>query len=237
MDNRNLEKALDIVSALLMGETVGATGANAPLYQEYSHNSEVYDILMQIFKKMDIHLYEYNNSLFISPGNNNKVFGYTNEELKRLMGLRLNKELFMVYFVIYNILTEFYKDSANSTYLEYIRIEDVIRTTDAALSGLIDHSKGIVMEEAEEESFKALALLWDELPVVSVDDKNGQRAAKNSKSGYAKITFNFLVSQNLFTESKERYFPTDRFRAIAENYFENNRGRLYEIMNCNAGEE
>ena len=91
MDNRNLEKALDIVSALLMGETVGATGGNAPLYQEYSHNSEVYDILMQIFKKMDIHLYEYNNSLFISPGNN-KVFGYTNEELKRLMGLRLNKE-------------------------------------------------------------------------------------------------------------------------------------------------
>ena len=51
MDNRNLEKALDIVSALLMGETVGATGGNAPLYQEYSHNSEVYDILMQIFKK------------------------------------------------------------------------------------------------------------------------------------------------------------------------------------------
>jgi hypothetical protein len=93
------------------------------------------------------------------------------------------------------------------------------------------------MEEAEEESFKALALLWDELPVVSVDDKNGTRAAKNSKSGYAKIAFNFMVSQNLFTESKERYFPTDRFKAIAENYFENNRGRLYELMNNTAGEE
>ena len=237
MDNRNLEKALDIVSALIMGDTVSATGSNAMLYEEYSHNSEVYDIIMQFMKKMDIHLYEYNNSLFISAGNNNRVFGYTNEELKRMMGLRLNKELFMVYFIIYNIITEFYKDSANSTYLEYIRIEDVIRSTDAALSGLIDHSKGIVMEEAEEASFKALALLWDELPVVSVDDKNGIRAAKNSKSGYVKITFNFLVSQNLFTESKERYFPTDRFKAISENYFEDNRGRLYEIMNGNQGEE
>lgn len=237
MDNRNLEKALDVVSALIMGDTVSVTGSNAMLYEEYSHNSEVYDIIMQIMKKMDIHLYEYNNSLFISAGNNNRVFGFTNEELKRMMGLRLNKELFMVYFIIYNIITEFYKDSANSTYLEYIRIEDVIRSTDAALSGLIDHSKGIVMEEAEEDSFKALALLWDELPVVSVDDKNGIRAAKNSKSGYAKITFNFLVSQKLFTESKERYFPTDRFKAIAENYFEDNRGRLYEIMNSSNGEE
>lgn len=236
MDNRNLEKALDIVSALIMGDVVSATGSNAMLYEEYCHNSEVYDIIMQIMKKMDIHLYEYNNSLFISAGNNNRVFGFTNEELKRMMGLRLNKELFMVYFIIYNIITEFYKDSANSTYLEYIRIEDVIHSTDAALSGLIDHSKGIVMEDAEEDSFKALALLWDELPVVSVDDKNGIRAAKNSKSGYAKITFNFLVTQNLFTESKERYFPTDRFKAIAENYFEDNRGRLYEIMN-NSNEE
>lgn len=237
MDNRNLEKALDIVSALIMGDVVSATGSNAMLYEEYCHNSEVYDIIMQIMKKMDIHLYEYNNSLFISAGNNNRVFGFTNEELKRMMGLRLNKELFMVYFIIYNIITEFYKDSANSTYLEYIRIEDVIHSTDAALSGLIDHSKGIVMEDAEEDSFKALALLWDELPVVSVDDKNGIRAAKNSKSGYAKITFNFLVTQNLFTESKERYFPTDRFKAIAENYFEDNRGRLYEIMNNSNGEE
>ncbi len=237
MENRNLEKALDIVSALIMGDTVKASGSNAMLYEEYSHNSEVYDITMQIMKKMDIHLYEYNNSLIISAGNNNRVFGFTNEELKRMMGLRLNKELFMVYFIIYNIITEFYKDSANSTYLEYVRIEDVIRSTDAALSGLIDHSGGIVMEEAEEESFKALALLWDELPVVSVDDKNGIRAAKNSKSGYAKIAFNFLVTQKLFTESKERYFPTDRFKAIAENYFEDNRGRLYEIMNSNNGEE
>lgn len=237
MENRNLEKALDIVSALIMGDDVGASGSNAILYEEYSHNSEVYDITMQIMKKMDIHLYEYNNSLIISAGNNNRVFGYTNEELKRLMGLRLNKELFMVYFIIYNIITEFYKDSANSTYLEYIRIEDVIRSTDAALSGIIDHSKGIVMEEAEEESFKALALLWDELPVVSVDDKNGIRAAKNSKSGFVKITFNFLVAQKLFTESKERYFPSDRFKGIAENYFEDNRGRLYEIMSNGNGEE
>jgi hypothetical protein len=191
MDNRNLEKALDIVSALLMGDGISNTGNNAMLYEEYSHNSEVYDIVMRIFKKMDIHVYEYNNSLFISAGNNNRVFGYTNEELKRLMGLRLNKELFMVYFIIYNIITEFYKDSANSTYLEYIRIEDVIRSVDTSLLGLIDHSKGIVMEEAEEESFKALALLWDELAVVSADDRNGTRAARNSKSGYVKITFNF----------------------------------------------
>lgn len=232
MENRNLEKALDIAADLFMGETVAASGNNAMLYEEYSHNSEVYDILIQILGKLDISLYEYNNSLFISPGSQNRVFGFSNEELKRVMGLRLNRELFLVYFIIYSVITAFYKDSAGSTYLEYLRLEDVIRAVGASLGGMIDRSAGIVMEEAESDSFKAVALLWDELPDVSVDDKSGVRAARNSRSGFVKLTFNFLAEQKLFTEAEERYYPTGRFRAIAENYFENNRGRLYEIMNA-----
>lgn len=230
MENRNLEKALDIVSKLFMGEKVAAEGSNVRLYEEYSRNSEVYDILTQILKKMDISLYEYNNSLFISAGVSNRVFGYSNEELKKVMGLRLNKELFLSYFITYITIAEFYRDSSNSTYLEYVRIEDVIKSVTAALHGLVDHSVGILAEEYDEDSFKALALLWDELQTVSVEDRSGARAAKNSRSGYVKLTFNFLVSQELFTESRECYYPTDRFRAIAENYFEVNRGRLYEIM-------
>lgn len=232
MDNRNLEKALDLASALFMGEAIGSGGGNAMLYEEYSHNPEVYDILMQILAKLDISLYEYNNSLFISPGGNNRVFGFSNEELKRAMGLRLNKELFLVYFIIYSVITEFYRDSAGSTYLEYLRLEDVIRVVGASLGAMIDRSAGIVMEEAESDSFKAIALLWDELPDVSSDDRSEVRAAKNSRSGLVKLTFHFLEEQKLLTESEERYYPTDRFRAIAENYFQNNRGRLYEIMNA-----
>lgn len=235
MENRNLEKALEITSKLLMGESVDEKGSNALLYEEYSHNAEVYDILMQILKKLDIKLYEYNNSLFISVGTNNKIFGFSNEELKKIMGLRLNKELFLTYFIMYNMITEFYKDSSNSTYLEYLRVEDVIKAVNASLAGLIDHRMGIVMEEAEADSFKAIALLWDEMPDVSSDDRNGVRAARNSRSGFVKLTFNFLISQNLFTENEERYYPTGRFRAIAQNYFEDNKGRLYEILN--AGKE
>lgn len=236
MDNRNLNKALEIVSKLINGQGVGEK-SNPILYGEYSSNSEVYDILMNICTNLNLNLYEYNNALFLSAGDKNLVFGFSNEELKKIMGLRLNKELFMTYFIMYNIITGFYKDSSNATYLEYLRIEDVIKSVDAALYGLVDHSTGIVIDnEAEEETFKALALLWDELPVVSVDDKNGTRAARNSRSGYVKLTFNFLISQSLFIESVEKYYPTDRFRAIAENYFEKNTGRLYEIMN-GTGEE
>ena len=103
MENRNLDKALDIVSRLITGENVSERGANAALYQEYSNNAEVYDIVHMSLKKLNLNIYEYNNGLFVSAGDNNRVFGYSNEELRTAMGLKVNRELYLAYFIIYNI--------------------------------------------------------------------------------------------------------------------------------------
>ena len=127
-------------------------------------------------------------------------------------------------------MTEFYKTSGSYTYTEFVRDEDVIKAVDSALVKVIDPSAGLVLDDVEENSFKTLALLWDELPVTSTDDVQGQRAARNSKTGYVKLTFNFLVAQGLFVENQDKYYPTDRFKAMAENYYSINRGRLYEIL-------
>ncbi len=72
----------------------------------------------------------------------------------------------------------------------------------------------------------------DELPAVShaVYDGEKTKASKASKAGYVKLTFNFLTAQKLFVENEERYYPTDRFKALCENYFEEYRGRLYQLL-------
>ena len=127
MENRNLDKALDIVSKLITGENVSERGENAALYQEYNNNAEVYDIVHMSLKKLNLNIYEYNNGLYVSAGDNNRVFGYSNEELRNVLGLRVNKELYLAYFIIYNIITEFYSDTMSSTYAEFIRLEDIIK--------------------------------------------------------------------------------------------------------------
>lgn len=236
MEDRNLEKALEIAAALIRGEAVSAN-ENVALYEEYSSNSQVYDSLRLILKKFDMELYEYNNALFVSAGEDNRNFGFTNEELRRALGVKVNKELFLCYLITYYTMTEFYKTSGNYTYTEFVRHEEVIRAVDNVLANVIDHSAGLVLDEVEENSFKTLALLWDELPVTSTDDIQGQRAARNSKTGYVKLTFNFLVSQGLFIENQGKYYPTDRFKAMAENYYSSNRGRLYEILTQENKEE
>jgi len=235
MDERNLEKALEIVSVLISGEEIGRTARkNMSLYESYESNSEVYDLVHKILKSFNISLYEYKNNLYITAGEKNRVFGYSNEELKKALGIKLNKELYLCYFIIYNIMVKFYHDTAKDTLAEYIKIDEAIKLTDDTLVSVIRKLESSPFEEAEEESFRALALLWEDLPIMS-GEEGLMRAARNSKAGYVKIVFNFLVAQDLFVESNERYYPKDRMRALMENYFEDNQGRLHELIKM--GEE
>lgn len=231
MENRNLDKALDIVSLLISGEGVGEKTGNSNLYQEYSNNAEIYDIVNMSLKKMNLNIYEYNNCLYVSPGENNRVFGYTNEELRRELGVKTNKELYLGFFVLYNLITEFYADTMNATYAEFVRVEDVIKNVDDAIVGIVDKSSGLLLDEIEQNSFKQIALNWDELPVTTVEEQAGNRAARNSKAGFVKMVFNFCVKQGLLIENQSRFYPTDRFKALIENYFDEYRGRIAQLMN------
>lgn len=231
MDNRSLEKAMEMFGKLIAGEEVSMrTSKNVELYQEYRDHAEVANLLDTMLTQMNLKLYEYNETLFITAGNQNRVFGYTNEELRRLIGVRLNKELYLCYFIIYQIITKFYTGSGTYTYTEYVRIEDIIKAVDAGLHNVIAGMEQFRLNELEENSFEAIANLWDELPSVSNEENMTGKASRGSRYGYMKLVFNFLLSQALFLEMEERYYITDRFRIIITRYFEEERGRLYEIM-------
>ena len=235
MESRNIEKALEISAKLAAGETVSEQGTNAALYQEYSTNPEVYDMVLLSLKKMELSVYEYNNSLFAAPKAHGSLFGYSNAALRRELGLRTNGELYLAYFIIYNIIMEFYTDTISATYAEFVRVEDIVRKVDDTTAGIVDKKNGFVLSEIEENSFRSLALSWDSLPAATVE-LSELRAAKNSKSGFVKLVCNFLVSQQLLSDNQERYYPTDRFRAVVENYFDESRGRIMELLD-QSGEE
>lgn len=231
MDGKSLDKALDIYSALITGQEVSRSNPDTrELYEEYYSNSAVYDITSQLMKKMNLTIYEYNEAIYVTAGEGNRVFGYTNDDMKRQLGLRLNKELYMVYFIMYNSLLYFYQDSASYQVKEYVKLEDVMGQVTEYLSNITADLSVYSMDEISEESFKSIALLWDELPAVTSDDKEKSRASRASRFGYTKLTFNFLISQKLFVEVEERYYPTDRFKAIAENYFEEYKGKIYKVL-------
>lgn len=229
MENKNLEKAMDIFSRLLIGEDISKT-ENVDLYEAFASNAEVADILDAVLKKANLRLYEYNYSLYLSSGEKNRVFGFTNDELKKMIGLRLNKELFLAYFVIFETVTLFYRDSGTFSHTEYVRTEDVIEKTTAALRGILPKLEVLAKNETEDHSFRTIALLWEDMPMTTNnEDMSTLKAARGTKVGFVKLVFNFLVDQRLFYESGGRYYARDRFKALVENYYEDARGRLYEM--------
>lgn len=230
MEMKNLEKAMDIYARLVTGEEVGRSGANASLYEDYYSNAEIYEILGVLLKKLNLHIYEYKESLFLTPGDGNRVFGYTNEELKRAMGLKVNRELYLAFFVIYEIMLSFYSDSASYQFKEYIRIENVVEDVTKSLSVFTKDIAIYDMEEEKEESFRTIALFWDELPASTSENQEDLRASRASKSSFVKLVFNFMINENLFVEVSGRYYPTMRVKALIENYFEDYRGEIYDAL-------
>lgn len=229
MTDRELDKALDIVSVLITGGEIKKTNENAGLYGEFTTNSGVYDMVISILKKFNISLYEYNYGLYVSPGDNNKIFGFSNDELKKELGVRLNRELYLCYFIIYNIITKFYNSSGSSTFIEYVKLEDIITAVDMNLKNITGNLISLSMEDIEQDSFKEIALVWEDMPVTT-SEENMKRASRGSKSGFVKLVLNFLVGQKLLLESEGRYYPKDKFKAIIQEYFEQYKGRIYEIL-------
>ena len=231
MEERSLDKALDIYSALITGQEISRSNPDTrDMYEDFYSNSAVYDITTKLMKKLNLSIYEYNDGIYLSPGEGNRVFGYTNDDMKRQLGLRLNKELYMVYFIMYNALLMFYQDSASYQVKEYVKLSELMDQVSTYLMAITSDLSVYSMDELEEESFKSLALLWDELPVVTSDEKDKNRASRASRIGYIKLTFNFLVEQKLFVAVEDRYYPTDRFKAIVENYFQEYKGKIYKVL-------
>lgn len=229
--NKSLDKALDIYAALITGQDISRSNPETrELYEEFYSNSAVYDITTKLLKKLNLSVYEYEESIYITAGEGNRIFGYTNDDMKKQLGLRLNKELYMVYFIMYNTLLLFYQDSATYQVKEYVKLEDILNQVSDYLSSITSDISVYAMDEISEESFKSLALLWDELPTVTSEDKEKNRASRASRTGYIKLALNFLNSQKLFVEVEGRYYPTNRFKAVVENYFEEYRGKIYKVL-------
>ena len=228
---KSMEKALDIYSALISGKKVSADDKEtSELYSAFYSDSEVYDTVTGLLDRLNLKMYEYGDSIFITAGTGNKVFGYTNDDLKRMLGLRLNRELYLVFFIIYETLLQFYKNSDSYQIKDYVRVDELIEVVGKELKRVSSFDESYSQDDINDGSMKAVALLWDSLPPMISEDKDRNKASRGSHMGFVKLASNLLSSEGIFTVVDDRLYPTDRFHAIAENYFEDNGSAIYKFL-------
>ena len=146
------------------------------------------------------------------------------------MGLRKNRELYLVYFIMYQALLFFYTDSATYQVRDYLRLEELLDAVSHAADRIVKENEVFNQTSREQEGFRSVALLWHELPLMVNEDKDRNKASRGSRLGFVKLTMNFLQGEKLFLTAEDRFYPTDRFRALAEGYFEDDKGRIRQLL-------
>lgn len=134
MEEKSLDTALEIYSVLAQGKSLKSDEAEtAELYQAYYSDAEVYDITARLLAKLGLKAYEYKDAVFVTAGAGNKVFGLTNEDIKKRLTLKTNRELYLVYFIMYQALLMFYTDSASVQVREYVRLDEMMKAVTEGL--------------------------------------------------------------------------------------------------------
>lgn len=232
-----LGQALEIFIALLSEEEVSKS-KNKELYDKYIYHTDVEETLHFITDKLDMELYRYNEKLYLCPSVENTVFGYTNEELKRkIPRITRNDELYLCYFIIMTVITMFYKESGMDTPIAYIKFGDLVEMVTAKFEAMINTEDLEKISEEKAFNFAEIAKVWLRLPDAREDMTLG---GKNDKISFVKNVCNFLRDEKLIVIDEDRnvLFPTDRFKAIIYNYFEDrdNKNDIFQFVYGLGGE-
>lgn len=213
--------ALQIIKKLLAKEEI-SLNHNIKLYQDYLQ-MDIEEVTQQMAQELDLEIYKYNECLYICPKVDAEIFGYSNQDLiKSIAYVKTNSELYLCYFIMYTIMTAFYKESSSYTFIGYVKLSQIYEKVNVRLNGLLDNTIDFGGAEHAEYSFKTLAEVWITLPDTreEVEDVSAEKTGK-TKLGLIRSVCNFMVNEGLLKENIEEhhYRKTPRLAALISQYY------------------
>ncbi len=162
------------------------------------------------------------DSFFVTPGINNKAFGWKNEDVRKALNVKNNKEMYTCYFIMYVILVSFFKETGSIVAKDYISAGEVVERVTAILEGI--ELKSIAEEEEMDESFMLIKEFWDEKKTISTEQSTTSNITTTNgttKYHFANKTLNFMERENLLRENilEATYSPTERFQAVVADFY------------------
>ena len=231
-----LDSVLEILKALLQGDEV-SKNKNVLLYEKYRYSTDVEELLRHIASKLELKVYSGNDRLFVCPETGSRLFGWTNEELRNSISyISSNSELFTGYFIIMVLVTMFYREAYPDTPIAYIKINDLVESVSGRFDTLLQMEDLERVVQENQFDFEEMARVWQKLP----DAREGVSGGKNDKVAFTENILRFLQSEKLIVldMNQRLIYPTDRFRTIIWNYFEDrdNRRDLLSFVRSLEGE-
>ncbi|MGI6712868.1 MAG: DUF6063 family protein [Bacillota bacterium] len=185
----------------------GVIRENEREYQHQYLRNEVRYILEEIMEReADVKIFGVGDIIYLTPGLDNRFFGYTNAELRGKMALRNNSELYLSYFTILNLLAKFYNsDDQSFTSRQFVPLEELEETITRHVQTIMEAKPEEVQMEEEKFNINLLSVaeVWLDLPPFDEHITNLNRARNNRISLLLRV-MKFLEDEGLVQVLEDR---------------------------------
>jgi hypothetical protein len=146
---------------------------------------EVRDVLRSIvMPQAEVDIFEVKGTIYITPIIGSKLFSYKNEEIKKAISLKTNRELYTAYFVMLCLISMYFSGEDVSSTRNYVPVQQLEQYISTYMTEVLASSEEDLnnMEDESGLPLKAIAETWDDLDPFNPEIKNLRRASKNRVS-------------------------------------------------------
>lgn len=218
---------------LLKGEVRKAR--KSELYKLY-YDTNVRDIIHNIFlPQAGANVVANEGVLYLIPNVDNIELSYSNKELREIMKLKNNKELYLARFMQIIAFSEFYGPQFHLTGepRSFIEVRELLASVRNFIKVFDSEDEEILKELADEYEFNIIDLIeaWHSLAEVTEDVKDERRATKRN-TGFLLKVLRFWEEEGLITvENNEEIYLTNKMKTIAHYYNQNERiAKIQELL-------
>ncbi len=218
---KTVETSLELLKELLEKPVVDMEN-NEALVSRVRFDQDVISLWKEVIEPVfQVKLITLTDKFYLTTGWTGGIFGYSNEEMRRQLGVETNRELYLCSFIVLTMLAAFY-DSEDSTApaRESMILSDLQELVSENLLELGRDEYVEVMEDETRVNLREPAEFWLDLPYQKSDVDQHRRS--KSQLAYLLKTMDFLQKHGLVRLVRDRQvFPEERLHNLVSNYYNN----------------
>ncbi len=160
------------------------------------------------------------DTLYFTPGTDNRFLGFTNEELRDKMGFSNNTELYAGYIIILSIIIKFFNgENYNNKVRSVLKVEELESFITSKLESYMSFENREATDEALNYNFGSVSKYWLDLPTYDEKIKNFSQA-KGTKISIIYRTLRFLQEQGLVNlDNDSEIYTTEKLETLVISYY------------------
>jgi hypothetical protein len=218
---KTITTALELFKALLENNSVDAE-SHETLVSKVRFDLETLNFFREVIEPVfEVKLINMTDRFYLTAGRAGGIFTYNNEEMRKELGVTVNRELYLCSFIVMTLLAAFYdsEDSIEPS-RESLILSDLSEMVSEGFRELVLDENVDLIENESRVNLREPSVLWFDLPYKVSGAK--QHRGSRSQYNYLLKTGDFLEKHGLVKVFQDRQvFPGERLHSLVVQYYNN----------------